>query len=186
MHAWLNQHVRMDTLLKDFGHKTLISGVVQCFLPTCSSSAEKWMQKKLHSICQTVECVWLSRNCICNCRYPLFWLEWECVLLILKSLSESYIVCTCAELFALLWLQEWTIKCSWCLLPVSKFLDLWHMSFSIWSLVPALPLQVILSLFNELKNWQDFWTGDRCMDTDSQTECSLMIFILLRKRWADI
>ncbi len=52
MHAWLNQHVRMDTLLKDFGHKTLISGVVQCFLPTCSSSAEKWMQKKLHSTCQ--------------------------------------------------------------------------------------------------------------------------------------
>ncbi len=53
-------------------------------------------------------------------------------------------------------------KCSWCLLlylPVSKFLDVWHMSFSIWSLVSALPLQVILSLVNELKNWQDFWTG---------------------------
>jgi hypothetical protein len=155
-------------------------------LPTCSSSAEKWMQKKLHSICQKLLNVSVVKKLYMQLQISsvligmrMCTVDPEITVWVLYSMYLCRVVCSSVT-------AGMDHKCSWCLLlylPVSKFLDLWRVSFSIWSLVSDLPLQVILCLFNELKNWQDFGTG---LWTLTAKQCSLMIFILLRKRWADI
>jgi hypothetical protein len=132
MHAWLNQHVRMDTLLKDFGHKTLISGVVQCFLPTSHHQLRNgWRKNNILYVkncwmCLVVKKLYMQlqiSSVLIGMR--MYTVDPEITVWVLYSMYLCGVVCSAVT-------AGMDHKCSWCLLlylPVSKFLDMWHWVF---------------------------------------------------------